>query len=201
MLTFDELSAAVRSSAAIRVTTKLQPTGGPGEKVFPPTYGAKKGEDGACYSFENRVLPGGEIVECHLLDSVQSQANRFEEALDAALDEGRLQLPRLVLDFAGTDHADLGRLSSLQAEWSTTLAPLDWTNIPDTGTAPQHVFSVPIGSNTRLFIRLSTQRNGDKGMNSITKAFIPLSPFLCVISESKTDFLRWCQGQFQAPDT
>ena len=40
------------------------------------------------------------------------------------------------------------------AEWSTTLAPLDWTNIPDTGTLPQHTFSVPISSNTRMFTRL-----------------------------------------------
>lgn len=41
------------------------------------------------------------------------------------------------------------------AEWSTTLVPLDWTNIPDTGTPPQHTFSVPISSNTRMFTRLT----------------------------------------------
>ncbi len=115
MLTFPELSTAVRTASAIRVTTKLQPSGGPADKVFPPTYGAKDGKDGACYSFEERVLPSGEIVRCHLIDSVQSQANRFEEAMNDAIDEGRVRLPRLVLDFAGTAHADLGRLSSLQA--------------------------------------------------------------------------------------
>jgi CRISPR-associated protein Csb1 len=115
VLTFPELSTAVRTASAIRVTTKLQPSGGPADKVFPPTYGAKGGVDGACYSFEERVLPNGEIVRCHLIDSVQSQANRFEEALNDAIDEERVRLPRLVLDFAGTDHAELGRLSSLQA--------------------------------------------------------------------------------------
>jgi len=115
VLAFPELSEAVRTASAIRVTTKLQPVGGPGDKVFPPTYGAKDGEDGTCYSFEDRVLPNGEMLRCHVIDSVQSQANRFEEALNDAVDEGRLQVPRLVLDFAGTGHADLGRLSSLQA--------------------------------------------------------------------------------------
>ncbi len=39
------------------------------------------------------------------------------------------------------------------AEWSTSLMPLEWTPITDTGTPPQHVFSVPIGSNTRMFTR------------------------------------------------
>ena len=40
------------------------------------------------------------------------------------------------------------------AEWSATLLPGSWTAITDTGTAPQHTFSVPIGSNTKLFLRL-----------------------------------------------
>ena len=38
------------------------------------------------------------------------------------------------------------------AEWSTTLLPGSWTPITD--TPPQHTFSVPIGSNTRMFTRL-----------------------------------------------
>lgn len=32
--------------------------------------------------------------------------------------------------------------------------PLDWHNLPDTGSAPQHLFSVPIGSDAQKFIRL-----------------------------------------------
>ncbi len=42
------------------------------------------------------------------------------------------------------------------AEWSTTLMPLSWTPITDTGFAPQHVFSVPIGGNSGLFFRFKT---------------------------------------------
>jgi hypothetical protein len=40
------------------------------------------------------------------------------------------------------------------AEWSATLAANDWHAITDTGTLPQHVFSVPVGGNAKLFIRL-----------------------------------------------
>ena len=39
------------------------------------------------------------------------------------------------------------------AEWSTALLPATWTVIPDTGIPPQHAFSVPIGSNKRMFMR------------------------------------------------
>ena len=40
------------------------------------------------------------------------------------------------------------------AEWSTTLMPGSWAPIPDTGIEPQHVFSVPIAGNARMFMRL-----------------------------------------------
>jgi hypothetical protein len=39
------------------------------------------------------------------------------------------------------------------AEWSTSLMPLSWTSIPDAIFGFQHVFSFPIGGNTRLFFR------------------------------------------------
>lgn len=39
------------------------------------------------------------------------------------------------------------------AEWSTGLLPASWTPIPDTGIPPQHAFSVPVGSNKRMFMR------------------------------------------------
>ena len=39
------------------------------------------------------------------------------------------------------------------AEWSTTLQSDDWNPIPDTGTPPQHLFSVPTDSKDRLFLR------------------------------------------------
>jgi uncharacterized delta-60 repeat protein len=40
------------------------------------------------------------------------------------------------------------------AEWSTTLLPGSWTPITDTGILPFHTFSVPRGTNHKLFIRL-----------------------------------------------
>ena len=40
------------------------------------------------------------------------------------------------------------------AEWSPSMAPGSWTPITDTAISPQHNFSVPIGSNTRVFMRM-----------------------------------------------
>ena len=127
-LTFERLRDAVAGrAAALRSRAKLQPAGGEGTKVFPPTYA------GAVYATEKRRLPNREEpVECVLLDSVQSQANRMEEALQQAVDGGRLKLPVIEVDF--TDYYDetkaqlpedercdldlldpVGKISSLQA--------------------------------------------------------------------------------------
>lgn len=120
-LGLDTLRRAVCGGAALRSRTILQPAGGPGTKVFPPTYG------GALYATEKRRLPDYEApVECVLLDSVQSQANRMEEALQQAVDEGRLKIPVIEVDFTpyfpGDDQPDgmrlldpVGKVSSLQA--------------------------------------------------------------------------------------
>ncbi|MEI6674471.1 MAG: choice-of-anchor D domain-containing protein [Verrucomicrobiota bacterium] len=43
---------------------------------------------------------------------------------------------------------------SYSAESSTTLLPGSWTPVTDTGTSPQHTFSVPTASKTKLFMRL-----------------------------------------------
>lgn len=76
-LTLDSLKQAVRSAAALRLRAKLNAVGGDGEKVFPPTYA------GGVYAVENRRIED-KIVRCVLLDSVQSQANRMEDALQNA---------------------------------------------------------------------------------------------------------------------
>jgi len=111
-LTFDELKNAVTgTAAAFRCRTILQPAGGPGDKVFPPTYA------GAVYARETRRLPErAEPVDCVLLDSVQSQANRMEEALQQAVDEGRIKIPVIEVDFRGNDLlTEIGKITSLQA--------------------------------------------------------------------------------------
>ncbi len=82
-LSLRSLKEAVRSSAALRVRVKLASTGGDGDKIFPPTYA------GGVYAVEDRRI-GGKVVRCVVLDSVQSQANRMEEALlDAFLPNWR----------------------------------------------------------------------------------------------------------------
>lgn len=82
------------TAAAFRCVTDYQPAGGPGDKVFPPTY------EGGRYATEERIDPGtGQIRQCVLLDSVQSQANRMELALLEAHRANRVQLPLLVTRF------------------------------------------------------------------------------------------------------
>lgn len=94
-LTFDILKQAVAGhAAAFRCVTEYQPAGGVGDKVFPPTY------EGGKYAVEKRVVQGGKIVDCVLLDSVQSQANRMELALLDALRANRIEkLPLLTVRF------------------------------------------------------------------------------------------------------
>jgi CRISPR-associated protein Csb1 len=109
-LDFERLRSDVSGHAvAIRCKTILQPAAGPGTKVFPPTHA------GGVYATEKRRLPNqAEPVDCVLLDSVQSQANRIEEALQQAIDDGRLDMPLIVVNFGDTVD-DVQRVTSLQA--------------------------------------------------------------------------------------
>ncbi|MYB77076.1 MAG: type I-U CRISPR-associated protein Cas7, partial [Chloroflexi bacterium] len=86
--------AVAGTAAAFRCITGYQPVGGPSDKVFPPTY------DGGKYATEDRIDPKtGELRQCVLLDSVQSQTNRMELALLEALRANRVTLPLLVTRF------------------------------------------------------------------------------------------------------
>jgi CRISPR-associated protein Csb1 len=98
-LTLEDLRRAVGgTAAAFRCRRRLQPAGGEGDKVFPPTFA------GAVYAVEKRHVPGrSEPVQCVLLDSVQSQANRMESALQDAVDTGKVRMPLLVVDFSKHD--------------------------------------------------------------------------------------------------
>ncbi len=94
-LTLNDLKSAVAGkAAAFRCVTEYQPAGGPGDKVFPPTY------EGGKYATEDRIDPEtGEAVRCVLLDSVQSQANRMELALLEAHRDESIALPLVTAQF------------------------------------------------------------------------------------------------------
>ena len=114
-LTLAALQAAVSGgAAAFRSSIRLQPAGGPGDKVFPPTY-TKEGKATTKYAMERRVIDG-QKVDTVLLDSVASQANRMEEALLEGFRRGQLNsFPLIEIDFSGyEDLRDLDRLTSLQ---------------------------------------------------------------------------------------
>ncbi|MGO9056435.1 MAG: type I-U CRISPR-associated RAMP protein Csb1/Cas7u [Candidatus Binataceae bacterium] len=111
-ITFETLNSAVTNAAAIRRVSRLQPAGGRGDKIFPPTY---PGEGrGARHVFEQRRI-NGENVLCVLIDSVQSQANRLEEALKVAREAGAVDFPAITVDFSNTEVADIGRITTLDA--------------------------------------------------------------------------------------
>jgi CRISPR-associated protein Csb1 len=113
------------SAAAFRCRRKLQPAGGAGDKVFPPTFA------GAVYAVEQRRIRDQEgnlrpdPVTCVVLDTVQSQANRMEQALQDAFDGGRIKIPVLKVNFSAWSPTgskpdgekfidDIGTITSLQ---------------------------------------------------------------------------------------
>lgn len=112
-LSLDTLEKLVASEGvAIRIRQRLQPAGGPGDKIFPPTYAT--GDQKLKYAVERRKINGRE-VDCVLLDSVASQANRMEEALLAAWEADDLEFPVLRVEFDDPELADIGSISALQA--------------------------------------------------------------------------------------
>lgn len=115
VLDYPTLRAAVEGShVAVRCRTELQPAGGPGDKVFPSTYGVPNGARTKYATEEYRE--NGETMIRVLLDSVASGANRHEVALQEALDAGEISFPNPFVDFTiDPELADLGRLSALQA--------------------------------------------------------------------------------------
>ena len=102
-ITLEWLREAVAKDAAIRRVQKLQPVGGPGDKIFPPTYPGDGQNAPPRHVFERRRIDGQDVV-CVLIDSVQSQANRLEEALLASAVAGNIRLPRVFVDFPAKGH-------------------------------------------------------------------------------------------------
>jgi CRISPR-associated protein Csb1 len=117
-LTYDDLKKLIDGDAvAIRGVATLEPAGGPGDKVFPPTHALddknRKPEPGAKYAFETRRI-GNQDVRCVLLDSVQSQANRMEEALQTLWADKKIALPVVSVNFSAIA-PEVGYVTSLTA--------------------------------------------------------------------------------------
>ena len=105
-LTIDALVTAVSgSAAAFRLTLKLEAVS---PKVFPPTY------EGGKYATEDRII-GGQKLPCVLLDSVPSQANRMELAIQDAWMGSEIELPVVSADFSAVENPGVPKVTSLQA--------------------------------------------------------------------------------------
>jgi CRISPR-associated protein Csb1 len=115
-LSIEQLQHLMAGDAvAIRGVATLEPAGGAGDKIFPPTHAVdeKNKKPGAKYAFEKRRLDGRE-VDCVLIDSVQSQANRMEDALQTLWADRRIALPVVSVDFSSIA-PEVGRVTSLNA--------------------------------------------------------------------------------------
>lgn len=106
-----KLNGMVAEDAALRRRQVLQPVGGKGDKIFPPTYPGRNGPPRHVY--ERRRLNGADIW-CVLVDSVQSQANRLEECLLAAISDG-IPIPYVEVDFAEAKLDGISKITSLDA--------------------------------------------------------------------------------------
>ena len=108
-LSYEDLKQAVAGNdAAFRLTEKLQPAGGRGSKVYPPTHA------GGVYAWEQRRIGVDELLPTVLLDSAQSQANRLEQALLKAHRAGLLPLPIIQSDFS-EPFPDIGMITTYDA--------------------------------------------------------------------------------------
>ncbi|HVX23556.1 MAG TPA: type I-U CRISPR-associated RAMP protein Csb1/Cas7u [Acidimicrobiales bacterium] len=114
-ISYEELKDAVGgASPGIRLRTSLEPLGGRGDKIFPPTY-VPEGRAETKYAIETRRVDGQDKL-CALVDSVASQANRQELVLLGAYRSGRLGLPVISVDFREAEGLeDLGLISDLEA--------------------------------------------------------------------------------------
>lgn len=117
-LNYDELRAAISDGqVGVRSRLDLEPLGGTNDKIFPPTYDS--GSDLTRYAIEGKVerddAGGTAWAERVVLDSVASQANRFELTLLDAIRTGAINAPVTAVDFAGAELFGLDRVSDYEA--------------------------------------------------------------------------------------
>lgn len=108
-----KLNGMVAEDAALRRRQVLQPVGGKGDKVFPPTYPGEGRNAPPRHVYERRRLNGADTW-CVLIDSVQSQANRLEECLLAAISDG-IPIPYVEVDFTEVNLDGITKITSLDA--------------------------------------------------------------------------------------
>ena len=109
----DKLNGMVAEDAALRRRQVLQPVGGKGDKIFPPTYPGEGRNAPPRHVYERRRLNGADIW-CVLIDSVQSQANRLEECLLAAISDS-IPIPYVEVDFTEAKLDGISKITSLDA--------------------------------------------------------------------------------------
>lgn len=116
-LTYEKLRDAVTGSAvALRSKMNLEPAGGDGDKVFPPTYAVSDSADHQYVVEERQVGQSDRRSVTVLLDSVASQANRAEFALLEGWQLGELSYPVPYVDFRDDGGAtDYEKLTVLDA--------------------------------------------------------------------------------------
>jgi CRISPR-associated protein Csb1 len=95
---------AARWASALRLRCRLQPAGGPGAKVMPPTYA---GDSGPTYITERRRIADTEH-DCVLLDGSASEANRIESLIGEGVRSGEIPLPTIEVN-----QKEFGRRSGL----------------------------------------------------------------------------------------
>lgn len=112
------LTQAIDKDAAIRRIQRLQPVGGKGDKIFPPTYPGEGRNSPPRHVYERRRIGDTEVV-CVLVDSVQSQANRMEEVLlnlvRNSSGKNAIKLPFITVDFTGLGVEPIIQITSLEA--------------------------------------------------------------------------------------
>ena len=142
-LNLKDLEAAIAgNAAAMRQRVRMIPAEGPGGKVFPPTH------VGGIYAWEQRRLPDNNIVNTVLLDSVQSQANRMEQALLQAYQAGKLKLPMIQVDFSES-LPDVGTITTLDAPHRIADAIFRESKLGDVRFRDSEVGQAFISSTTR----------------------------------------------------
>ena len=122
------LSALVADSnvRGLSITRKLQPLGGRGDTVSPPTFAQAQGDEkGPRYVWSERRIDQ-EMVKTCLLDSPASQANRIEESLLELIRAGKLTLPLHSMDVP-----NIGELTDLELPHRTYDAAIGTAKLTD----------------------------------------------------------------------